>query len=57
MLLFILGARRKDANLKIDIANVLLENRKVILLAPPKLKHSVPQGPIQPFIYQKFKDN
>ena len=55
MLFLILEARRKDSLLKTDITNVLLENKKLILLLNKNLKYSAPQRPIQPFVYHKYK--
>ena len=55
MLFLILEPRRKDSLLKTDINNVLLENKKLILLLNKNLKYSAPQRPIQPFVYHKYK--
>ena len=55
VLFLILEPRRKDSLLKTDINNVLLENKKLILLLNKNLKYSAPQRPIQPFVYHKYK--
>ena len=49
VLFMLLGARRKQALLTIDIANVIVETDKAILLPNKTLKHTSPKHPIQPF--------
>ena len=57
MLFMILGARRKHALSLIYVDNIVLEDDKVILLPNKTLKHSKPTGPLQPLIYNAYKEN
>ena len=45
----LLGARRKQALLAIDIANVIVQTDKAILLLNKTLKHTNPKHTVQPF--------
>ena len=57
MLFMILGARRKHALSLIYVDNIVLEDDKVILLPNKTLKHSKPTRPLQPLIYNAYKEN
>ena len=57
MLFMILGARRKHALSLIHVDNIVLEDDKVILLPNKTLKHSKPTRPLQPLIYNAYKEN
>ena len=49
VLFMLLGARRKQALLAIDIANVIVQTDKAILLLNKTLKHTNPKHTVQPF--------
>ena len=53
----LLGARRKQALLAIDIGNVIVQTDKAILLQNKTLKHTNPKPPLQPFVYHSFSEN
>ena len=53
----LLGARRKQALLAIDIANVIVQTDKAILLPNKTFKHTNPKHPLQPFMYHSFSEN
>ena len=57
VLLTLLGARRKQALLAIDIANVIVQTDKVILPPNKTLKHTNPKHPLEPFVYHSFSEN
>ena len=57
MLFMILGARRKHALSKIYVGNIIFKDDKVILLPNKTLKHSKPTIPLQPLIYNVYKEN
>ena len=41
----------------IDIANVIVQTDKAILLPNKTLKHTNPKHPLQPFVYHSFSEN
>ena len=53
----ILGARRKHALSTIYVDNIAFKDDKVILLSYNTLKHSKPTRPLQPLIYNAYKEN
>ena len=57
VLFMLLGARRKQALLAIDIANVIVQTDKAILLPNKTLKHTNPKHPLQPFVYHSISEN
>ena len=57
VLFMLLGARRKQAFLAVDIANVIVQTDKAILLPNKTLKHTNPKHPLQPFVYHSFSKN
>ena len=56
-LFMILGARRKQALMTIDVSNIVFENKKVVLLPNKTLKHTNPNHPLKPFEYSSFEAN
>ena len=56
MFFMILGARRKHALSTIYIDNIAFQDDKVILLPNKTLKHSKPTKPLQPLIYNAYKE-
>ena len=57
VLFMLLGARRKQALLAIEIANVIVQTDKAILLPNEKLKHINAKHPQEPFVYHSFSEN
>ena len=57
ILFMLLGARRKQALLAIDIANVIVQTDKAILLPNKTFKHTNPKHPLQTFVYHSFSKN
>ena len=57
VLLMLLGARRKQALLAIDIGNVIVQTDKANLLPNKTLKHKTPKHPLKPFVYHSFSEN
>ena len=57
VLFMLLGARRKQELLAIDITNVVLQTDKAILLPNKTLKHTNPKHPLQPFVHHSFSEN
>ena len=57
ILFMLLGARRKQALLGIDIANVIVQTDKDILFPNKTLTHTNPKHPLQPFVYHSFNEN
>ena len=53
----LLGERRKQALLAIDIGNVIVQTDKAILLQNKTLKHTNPKHPLQPFVYHSLGEN
>ena len=53
----LLGARRKQVLLAIDIENVIVQTDEAILLPNKTLKHTNPKHPPQPFVYHSFSEN
>ena len=53
----LLGARKKQVLLAIDIANVIVQTGKSILLPHKTLKHTNPKHPLQPIMYHSFSKN
>ena len=53
----LLGERRKQALLAIDIGNVIVQTDKAILLQNKTLKHANPKPPLQPFVYHRISEN
>ena len=56
-IMIILGARRKHALSTIYVDNIVFKDDKVILLPNKTLKHSKPTRPLQPLIYNAYKEN
>ena len=56
-LFMLLGARKKEVLLAIDIANVIVQTGKSILLPHKTLKHTNPKHPLQPIMYHSFSKN
>ena len=57
LLLMILGARRKQAIVSIDIDNVVIDQDRLVLLPNRTLKHSKPGNPLEPISYKRFSGN
>ena len=57
VLFMLLGARKKEVLLAIDIANVIVQTGKSILLPHKTLKHTNPKHPLQPIMYHSFSKN
>ena len=57
VLFMLLGARKKQVLLAIDIANVIVQTGKSILLPHKTLKHTNPKHPLQPIMYHSFSKN
>ena len=53
----LLGERRKQALLAIDIANLIVQADKGILLPNKTLKHTNSKQWIQTFVYHSFSEN
>ena len=53
----LLGARRKQALLAIEIGNVIVQTDKAILLPNKTLNRTNPKHPLQPFVYHSFSEN
>ena len=56
VLFMLLGARKKQALLTIDIANVIVQTDKAILLLNKTLKY-ITKHPLEPFVYHSFSVN
>ena len=57
VLFMLLEARRKQALLIIDIANVIVQTDKAILLPNKTLRHTNPKHPLEPFVYHSLSEN
>ena len=57
MLFMILGARRKHVLSTVYVNNIIFKDDKFILLSNKTLKHSKPTRPLQPLIYNAYKEN
>ena len=57
MLLMILGGRRKQAIVAIEIENVIITEDKLLLLPNKTLKHSKPGRPLECLSYKRFMEN
>ena len=57
VLFMLLGARRKQALLTIDIANMIVQPDISILLPNETLKHNNPKHQLEPFVYHSFSEN
>ena len=57
ILFMLLGVRRKQALLAIDIGNVMVQTDKATLLPNKTLKHTNPKHPLQPFVHHSFSKN
>ena len=57
MLLMILGGRRKQAIVAIEIENVIITEDKLLLLPNKTLKHSTPGRPLECLSYKRFMEN
>ena len=57
VLFILLGARRKQVLLAIDIANVIVQTDKAIFLPNKTLKHTNPKHPPERFVYYSFSEN
>ena len=53
----LLGAKRKQAFLTLEIANVIVQTDKAILFPNKTLKHTNPKHPLKPFVYHSFSEN
>ena len=54
ILFIILGARRKQNLFTLSINNIIFKENKVILLPNITMKHTKPNTPLEPLIYQHY---
>ena len=56
-IIFLLGARRKQALTSITVEDVIVDHDKYFLLPNKTSKHSAPNRPLKPFVYHSYKEN